>query len=58
MILKLLFIFSLVLSSCNKDDATDDDQGCVKVENYFEATFDGQTIEPYYVQGGGLDYIL
>ena len=54
MILKLLFIFSLALSSCNKDDDNKDEQGCVKEENYFEAQFDGQTIEPYYNQGGGI----
>ena len=53
MILKLLFIFSLALSSCNKDDDNKDEQGGVKDENLFEAEFDGETIEPHYAQGGG-----
>lgn len=54
MILKLLFIFSLALSSCNKDDDNKDEQGCVKEENFFVAQFDGETIEPRWITGGGV----
>lgn len=53
MILKSLIIFALLLSSCNKDDDNNGDQDCIKDENFFEAQFDGQTMEPFYVQGGG-----
>ncbi|MCB0453061.1 MAG: hypothetical protein KDC94_09295 [Aequorivita sp.] len=53
MILKLLIICAIIASSCNKDDDKKDDEGCVKEENFFEAQFDGQTMEPFYVQGGG-----
>ncbi len=52
--LKLLIICTIIAISCNKDDDNKDDQGCVKEENFFEAEFDGQTIEPYYNQGGGI----
>ena len=38
---------------CNKDDDNKDDQGCLKEENFFEAHFNGETIEPYYNVGGG-----
>lgn len=41
------------MSSCNKDDDNKDDQGCVKEENFFEAEFDDEPIEPHYGQGGG-----
>lgn len=51
--LKLLIICTIIATSCNKDDDNKDDQDCVKEENYFEAQFDGETIEPHYAQGGG-----
>ncbi|MDP2687658.1 MAG: hypothetical protein Q8O62_10585 [Aequorivita sp.] len=51
--LKLLIICTIIAISCNKDDDNKDDQGCVKEENFFEAQFDGDIIEPYYNQGGG-----
>ncbi len=54
MILKFLIIFALLLSSCNKDDENNGDQECVKDENFFEAHFNGETVEPYYNQGGGV----
>gem|GEM_PF-3916812 len=53
MILKSLLIVTVLLSSCNKDDDKKEEQGCVKDENFFEAEFDGETIEPHYAQGGG-----
>ena len=53
MILKLFVIFALMAMGCNKDDDNKDDQGCVKEENFFEANFDGEIIEPHYAQGGG-----
>ena len=53
MILKLFVIFTLMTTGCNKDDDNKDDEGCVKEENYFEAEFDNETIEPYYNHGGG-----
>ncbi len=40
-------------TGCNKDDDNKEEQGCVKEENYFEAQFESQTIELFYVQGGG-----
>ena len=53
-ILKYLTIILLFSSaSCNKDD-NKEDQECVKEENFFEAQFDGNSIEPYYNQGGGI----
>ncbi len=59
MLLKSLIICAIIATSCNKDDDNKDDQGCVKEENYFEAEFDGDTIEPYFNQGGGIGrYIL
>lgn len=50
---KILILCALIATGCNKDDNNNDDQGCVKEENFFEAEFDGETIEPYYVRGGG-----
>ncbi|MDP2687660.1 MAG: hypothetical protein Q8O62_10595 [Aequorivita sp.] len=51
LILKSLFICTIILYSCNKKD---DDNQCAKTENYLEATFDGGTIEPQYLVGGGI----
>ena len=53
MILKLFVIFALMATACNKDDDNKDEQECVKEENFFEAEFNGETIEPHYAQGGG-----
>ncbi len=52
MILKLLIIITFIATSCNKDDDNKNEQGCVKDENFFEAEFDGEPIEPHYAQGG------
>jgi len=49
MILKVFILCTLLTTSCKKDD----DPGCVKEENFFEAEFDGEKIEPFYNQGGG-----
>lgn len=47
------FLFCTVLfSGCNKNDDGQANQ-CLKNENFFEAKFDNQTIEPHYAQGGG-----
>tara|TARA_R100000353_G_scaffold52219_2_gene41503 strand:+ start:502 stop:663 length:162 start_codon:yes stop_codon:yes gene_type:complete len=48
MILKLFVIFALMATACNKDDDNKDEQECVKEENFFEAAFNGETIEPHY----------
>ncbi|MBT0606936.1 hypothetical protein [Aequorivita echinoideorum] len=53
MIVKTMMLFALLATSCNKDDDGKEEQGCVKEENFFEAQFDGTTIEPHYAQGGG-----
>lgn len=52
-LLKWLIICAIIATSCNKDDDNKDDEGCVKEENYFEAEFNGEALEPYYNQGGG-----
>ncbi len=41
-------------TACNKDDDKSEEQGCVKEENYFEAEFDGEVIEPRWITGGGV----
>lgn len=48
-LLKSLLFCTLLLSSCNKND---DDQ-CAKNENFFEAEFEGQIVEPRWITGGG-----
>ncbi len=53
MILKSFLIVAILFSGCNKDDDKSEEQGCVKEENFFEAQFDGETIEPHYNVGGG-----
>jgi hypothetical protein len=48
-------------SSCNKDDNTNPDEvACEKDENYFTASFDENTLEPYWQTGtpGGSNYTL
>lgn len=56
MILKLFVIFALMATACNKDDDNKDDQSCVKEENFFEAEFNGETIEPYYLVSGATSF--
>lgn len=47
-ILNYLLVFILLCTSaCNKDD----DNNCIKDENYFIAEFDEETLEPYWHTG-------
>jgi len=48
---KSILLCFILFTSCNKDD--DKAQDCIKDENFFEAEFDSETIEPHYAQGGG-----
>ncbi|WP_026450714.1 hypothetical protein [Aequorivita capsosiphonis] len=54
MILKSLIICAIIATSCNKDDDNKNGQDCVKEENFFEAEFQGEIIEPRWITGGGV----
>lgn len=53
MIIKIFLLVAFIATSCNKDDEKDE-QDCVKEENFFEAQFDDETIEPRWITGGGV----
>lgn len=55
--LSIMFLccFSLFCFSCSKDD----DNACIKDENYFVADFDGKILEPFWKSNfSGLGYTL
>ena len=51
-LLKIIVVCTLILTSCNKND-DNKEEGCLKDENFLEASFNDENLAPYYNQGGG-----